>query len=127
VTAWAGWIVFAAAMMMLLGVLHAIAGLVAIFKDEYYVVGSGGLVLSVDYTTWGWIHLLGGGIMAAAGLGLLVGQMWARVVAVLLAMVSAIVNVLFLAAYPLWSLIMITLALLVVWAVIVHGSEMKDA
>jgi hypothetical protein len=81
----------------------------------------------VDYTTWGWIHLLGGGIMAAAGLGLLVGQMWARVVAVLLAMVSAIVNVLFLAAYPLWSLIMITLALLVVWAVIVHGSEMKDA
>jgi hypothetical protein len=53
--------------------------------------------------------------------------MWARVVAVLLAMVSAIVNVLFLAAYPLWSLIMITLALLVVWAVIVHGSEMKDA
>ncbi len=126
VTAWAGWIVFAAAMMMLLGVLHAIAGLVAIFKDEYYLVGASGLVVNVDYTTWGWIHLLGGGIMAAAGLGLLVGQMWARVVAVLLAMVSAIVNVVFLAAYPLWSLIMITLALLVVWAVIVHGSEMKN-
>ncbi|WP_422656601.1 DUF7144 family membrane protein [Nocardioides sp.] len=127
VTGWAGWIAFAAAMMLLLGVFHLIAGLVALFKDDYYVVGSSGLVLSVDYTAWGWIHLLGGGVMCAAGLGLLVGQMWARVVAVLLAMLSAIANLVFLAANPIWSTIMITLAVLVIWAVTVHGSEMKNA
>ncbi|HEX6148251.1 MAG TPA: hypothetical protein VFZ39_00675 [Nocardioides sp.] len=114
-------------MMLLLGVFHLIAGLVALFKDDYYVVGSSGLVLSVDYTAWGWIHLLGGGVMCAAGLGLLVGQMWARVVAVLLAMLSAIANLVFLAANPIWSTIMITLAVLVIWAVTVHGSEMKNA
>ena len=127
VTGWAGYIVFAAAIMLMLGAFHAIAGLVALFRDEYYVVGSNGLVLNVDYTTWGWIHLLGGIIMGAAGLGLLVGQMWARVVAILVAMVSAIANIVFLAASPIWSTIMIALSVLVIWAVTVHGSEMKEA
>jgi uncharacterized membrane protein len=127
VTAWAGWIVFAVFMMVLVGMFHAIAGLVALFKDEYFVVRSSGLIINVDYTTWGWIHLLGGVVIAAAGVCLLTGQVWARIVAAVVALVSALINFSFLDARPLWSAIMIAVDVLVIWAVLVHGSEMREA
>ena len=57
---WVGWIGFAGVIMMMLGTFHAIQGLVALFNDEYYLVGSSGLVVSLDYTAWGWIHLSDG-------------------------------------------------------------------
>jgi hypothetical protein len=124
-TGWVGWITFAGTMMAFLGTLHGFQGLVAIFKDEYYVVGSNGLVVNVDYTTWGWVHLLGGILIAGAGAGLLAGQMWARVVGVLMAFASALINVAFLAALPIWSTIMIAIDVLVIWAITVHGREMR--
>ena len=124
-TGWVGWIGFAAIMMMMLGTFHAIEGLVALFQDEYFLVGKSGLTVDVDYTTWGWIHIVGGVIVVAAGVALLTGKMWARAVAVAVAMVSAIVNIGFLSAYPVWSTIMIAFDVLVIWAVTVHGSELK--
>lgn len=124
---WVGWIAFAGAMMILLGLFHAFQGLVALLRDEYYLVGPDGLVLNVDYSQWGWIHLVLGVVVAGAGLALLVGQMWARAVAVLLAFVSALVNVAFLSAYPVWSVLMIAVDILVIWAVMVHGREMKPS
>ncbi len=126
-TGWVGWIVFAAVMMTLLGSFHVIQGLVALLKDEYFLVGDSGLVVSVDYTTWGWVHVIGGLIIAAAGLALFAGQMWARVVGVLVAMLSAVVNLAFLSAFPVWSALMILLDVLVIWALTVHGSELKAA
>ena len=123
-TGWMGWILFAATMMLLLGIFHAIQGLVALFRDEYYVVGRNGLTLHVDYTAWGWVHLVLGVVIAAAGAGLLTARMWARVVAVVVAMASAVLNVAFLAAYPLWSALVILMDVLVIWAVTVHGREM---
>ena len=113
-------------MMVLLGTFHVIDGLVALFNDEYFVTGPSGLVWSVDFTAWGWTHLIAGLIVVGAGLGLLAGQMWARVVGVVLAMASAVLNLAFLAAYPLWSAIMILLDVLVIWAITVHGSEIKS-
>ena len=77
-TGWYGWIVFAGTMMLMLGSFHAVAGLVALFKDQYYLVGKSGLVVNVDYTTWGWTHLIFCVIVAAAGVALYVGAMWAR-------------------------------------------------
>jgi hypothetical protein len=124
-TGWVGWVTFAGVMMLLLGIFHAIAGFVGIFKDDYYLVGKEGLLVSVDYTTWGWFHLIWGIVVILAGCGLLAGQMWARVVAVIMAMGSAVINVAFLSAYPIWSMIMITIDILVIWAVTVHGREMK--
>ena len=123
-TGWMGWILFAATMMLMVGIFHAIQGLVALFEDEYFLVGKNGLTVHVDYTTWGWVHLVLGIVVAAAGAGLLVGQMWARIVGVLVALVSSVVNIAFLAAYPIWSLIMITVDVLVIWAITVHGREM---
>ena len=125
-TGWYGWIVFAGTMMLMLGAFHAVAGLVALFKDEYFLVGKSGLVVNVDYTTWGWVHIIFGVLVAAAGVALYVGAMWARVVAVGVALLSAIVNLAFLSAYPVWSAIMIALDILVIYAVTAHGAEGSD-
>ena len=125
-TGWVGFIVFAGAMMLMLGCFHAIAGLVGIFKDQYYAVGKNGLVLSIDYTQWGWIHLILGIVIALAGVGLFAGQMWARIVGVIAALVSAVANISFLSAYPIWSTIMIALDILIIWALTVHGREMQS-
>jgi len=122
---WVGWIGFAGVIMMMLGTFHAIQGLVALFNDEYYLVSSSGLVVSLDYTAWGWVHLIGGAILVAAGLGVFGGQVWARTVGVIAAVLSAIVNVAFLAAYPVWSLMMIALDVVLILALTVHGSEVK--
>lgn len=124
-TGWVGWIVFAGTMMILLGIFEAIEGLVALFNDDYFLVGRTGLVVSVDYTAWGWVHLLLGIVVAAAGFGVIAGRMWARVVGILLAGLSAIVNVAFLAAYPVWSTIVIAIDILVIYALTVHGAEAK--
>jgi len=120
-----GWVIFAGIMMVMLGTLQAIEGLVALFKDTYFVVPRSGLVVSVDYTTWGWVHLLLGILVAAAGLGVMAGQMWARIVGILLALVSAVVNIAFLAANPVWSTILIAVDILVIYALTVHGKETK--
>lgn len=125
VSGWVGWIGFAGCMMLLLGSFHAIQGLIALFKDDYFLVGASGLAISIDYTAWGWTHIAGGAVLFAAGMGLLVGQMWARVVGVAVALLSAVVNFGFLAAYPVWSTIMIAVDILVVWAIMAHGREAK--
>jgi hypothetical protein len=125
-TGWTGWIAFAGAIMVMLGVLHALQGLVALFKDEYYLVGKSGLTVSIDYTQWGWTHLILGIVIVFAGVGLFAGKMWARVVAVIVSMLSVFINIGFLAAYPIWSTIMIVFDVLVIWAVMVHGREMKS-
>ena len=118
---WYGMVVFAATMMILLGTFHAIAGLVALFRDDYFLVTQSGLVIDADYTTWGWVHLLLGVLVVAAGAALYAGATWARFVAIVVAMLSAIVNLAFLASYPLWSVIMIAVDVLVIYAVTVHG------
>ncbi len=123
---WVGWIVFAGVMMVLLGSFHIIEGLIAVFQDEYFLVTKSGLALHLDYTVWGWVHILGGIIVVAAGVALFAGKVWARFIAVPVAMVSAIVNIGFLSAYPIWSTIMITIDILVIWAVTVHGGELRE-
>jgi len=125
-TAWVGWIFFAGAMMVMLGSFHVIEGLVAVFKDEVFLVGKSGLVINVDYTTWGWVHIIGGLVIAGAGIALFTRRIWARTIGVIMAMVSAIVNITFLSAYPVWSAIMITLDVLVIWALTVHGGELRE-
>jgi hypothetical protein len=124
---WAvGFILFAAIMMIMAGVFQAIAGLVAIFENEFYVA-TRNYLFQFDATTWGWIHLLVGLLVAFAGWGLLSGRTWARVVGITLAMLSAIANFLFIPYYPLWSLLIITLDVFVIWAIAAHGRDLNDA
>jgi hypothetical protein len=125
-TAWAGWVVFGGVMMIMLGLVQVIQGLVALVEDEYYLVTRNGLVVSVDYTTWGWTHLVLGIIAGLTGAGLLAGNTAARIVGVVIAVVSALVNLAFMPAYPLWSIIVITLDVIVIFAIVVHGRELKS-
>lgn len=125
-TGWVGWIVFSGLLMIMLGTFQAIMGFVALFKEDYYLVGREGLVVEVDYTAWGWVHLIIGTLALLAGLGILAGQMWARVVGIILALVSAIANLAFLAAYPVWGIIVITMDVLIIYALCVHGRELKE-
>ena len=125
-TAWVGWVMFAGVMMILIGTFEAMAGLVALLKDDYYLVRPEGLTLSLDYTAWGWWHLLLGIVIAAAGLGVMVGQTWARVVGVVVAVVSAISNLAFIQAYPVWSTLIVVIDVLVIWALTVHGHEARS-
>jgi hypothetical protein len=124
-TAWAGWVVFGGVMLIMLGTFQVVEGLVALFDDGFYAVRSDGLVVNVDYNTWGWVHLVIGLVGVLAGLGLLVGNMAARVAGIIIAFVSALVNLAFISAYPLWSTIIITIDIIVMYAIIVHGRELK--
>jgi hypothetical protein len=122
---WTGWIGFAAIMMVLAGVFQGIAGLVALFKDEVFVVRKTGLVVSVDYTTWGWIHLAIAALLLLAGTSLFAGNMYGRIVGVLVAMLSAVANLVFIAAYPVWSVLIIAVDIFVIYAIVVHGRDLK--
>jgi hypothetical protein len=126
-TAWTGWVAFASFMMFLVGSFQVIQGIVAIFDDGYYRVTNSGLVVNIDYTAWGWIHLLLGILLILSGVGVLAGNLAARAVAVLLAGLSAIANLVFIEAYPLWSVIIITVDVLVIYAVTVHGRELRGS
>ena len=125
-SAWVGWIGFAGVLMMILGTVHAFQGLVALFKDEYFVVSSRGLAVKLDYTAWGWVHLVLGIVAVLSGVGLLAGNLAARIVGVGVAFLSALVNLAFISAYPVWSSIIIVIDVIVIFAIIVHGSELKD-
>jgi hypothetical protein len=120
-----GVILFAAIMMIMVGVFQALQGIIAIFENEFYVA-TRNYLFQFDATTWGWIHLLVGLLVAFAGWGLLSGRTWARVVALTLAALSAITNFLFIPYYPFWALLLITLDIFVIWAVAAHGGELRD-
>ena len=125
-TGWVGWVVFGGVMMLTLGAFQIIEGLVALFDDGFYAVTSEGLVVDVDYNTWGWIHTAIGVVGVLVGVGLLAGNMVARVLGVAIAFLSALVNLVFISAYPLWSAIVIALDVIVIYAIIVHGREVRE-
>ena len=127
VSEWAvGWTWFAAVMMWLIGAGHAINGMVAIINEEFYVV-TPEYIFQFDVTTWGWIHLIGGVLVFVAGVYLLSGQVWARVIGVIMAVISILVNFAWLPWYPLWSILLITAGVFVIWALTVHGRDVVAA
>ena len=125
VSPWVGWIAFAAVGMVVLGSFHILQGLLAFVDPDYFVGGEAGPVVKLDFGEWGWVHVVAGSIMLVAGLCIFGGQVWARAVGVLIAFASAIVNFGFLGAYPVWSLMMIALDLVIILALTMHGSDIK--
>lgn len=115
VSPWAvGFAVFAATLMIMLGILQAIQGLVALLDDEFYVKVSE-YTFKFDLTSWGWIHLILGALVALAGFALLSGALWARVIGIILAVLSVISNFMWVPYYPVWSIILIGLAVGAIW------------
>ena len=127
VTGWVGWIMFAATMMLILGGFHMFEGLVALFRNTEIAFPTSGLTIQVSFTQWGWLHIIAGALVFAAGLGLFTGRMWARVLGVILVSISAVVNFAWAAIYPFWSITLLAIDFFVLYALIAHGAEMKVA
>lgn len=126
-TAWVGVLVFAGLMLFLLGVFHLIQGIVALADHTFYIAREGNLVVARDYTAWGWVHLVFGVVALAAGAGIFVGALWARVAGVVVAVISALSSMLFMPAYPLWGIIAIAFDVVVIYALVAHGNETRGA
>jgi hypothetical protein len=125
-TGWTGWIAFAGVMMIIGGALNLFYGIVAAVNDEWVVFTNRGDVY-LDVSEWGWVHIILGAIVLLSGIGVFSGNILARTVGVIVASISLVLNFFFLPVYPLWSLIVITIDVLVIWALTAHGREMREA
>jgi hypothetical protein len=127
-TGWTAWIAFASVMMIISGGLNAFYGLVAALNDDWVGWNTDTRnAVFIDLTGWGWIHLVVGSVLLLAGFGVLTGNILARTVGVVVAAISLAANFFFIPVYPLWSMTIIVIDLLVIWALTVHGREMRSA
>ena len=118
-----GLLTFAGTLFVLVGAFNVVQGLVALTKDEAFVVTDDGLLFA-DYTAWGWFFLIFGVIQVLVGFGIYAGRTWARVVGIILAMLNAVGQIAFLVAFPLWALVTIALNVVVIYGLLVpHGDE----
>ncbi len=125
-TGWTGWIAFAGVMLIIGGSLNLFYGIVAAVNDEWVVFANRANVY-LDVSQWGWVHIILGTIIVLAGFGVFSGRFLARMVGVLVAGVSMLVNFAFIPVYPFWALTVITIDVLVIWALMAHGREMREA
>jgi hypothetical protein len=123
-TAWTGWVAFAGWLMLIIGSIDAFEGLIGIIRGKYYVLGPEQVVI-FDLKTWGWITLIWGIVVALVGFGLLSAASWARWTAIVIGSLSFVAQLGFLGStpYPLWSLTVMGLTLVVLYALIVRWSE----
>jgi hypothetical protein len=121
---WSGWVVFAGVMMVMLGIWHAIVGVAGLFKKDYYVINPN-YAFKLSTTGWGWIHIFLGVLVALAGFAVLRGATWARVIGILLAVVSALGAFVWLPYYQVWGILIVTLDVIIIYALAAHGSELK--
>ena len=109
-----GWAVFAGVILIILGCLNAFWGLAGILEGENLIVGGSGVII-VDLTAWGWASLIIGAIQVLVGFGLLGAQEWARWAGIFFAALAAIGQIGIVTAFPIWSFIVILLAVLVIY------------
>jgi hypothetical protein len=128
-TGWVGWIVFAAVILMIQGTFTAIQGLSALFRDDDYWVSDAfnGQVLTFNITGWGWIHLILGILSVIIGYLLLQGSTFARVIGIALVSLNLIAQFAYLPLYPFWGIVSIAVGFFVLYALIVHGGELKSS
>jgi hypothetical protein len=115
-----GFILFAGIMMAVLGTMSAINGLIALFNDEAYIV-TDTHIIGLDFTQWGWIHLILGIIVVCAAFALMSGALWARFICAILAGLVIVAQFGTIEAYPFWSIAMIAISVGVIYSVCTMG------
>ena len=125
ISGWAGWIGFASIMLYLAGFFHIVAGFAALINDKVYVATKDALWV-LNITQWGWVHIIGGILAIIAASSLMQGHGFGRTIAVIVALASAVLNMAFIPMYPVWSILIIVIDILVIYAVVAHGNELKD-
>ena len=109
-----GWAVFAGTVLLIAGTLNSIYGLAGILNDEV-VKNTGQGVLILDFTAWGWALLILGSVQVLTGFGLFGGATWARTLGVIFASVGAIAQIGVFSAFPLLSMTLVLLYVLVIY------------
>ena len=127
VTGWVAWIMFAGLMLLLLGGAHITVGTLALFRPESLEGTRSDQILSLSLTALGWFHLIFGVLLMVVGAALTLGQVWGRVLAIVLACLSLVVNFAYADVYPIWSVVSIALSVVVLYAVAAHGRELTRA
>ncbi len=117
-----GWLSFAGIVAIVVGIFNVIDGLVALFRKEYFLVTDQD-ILVFNFTAWGWILLIIGLLEIAIGAGILAGRDWAITAGIAMAVLIAIAHIAFLRAFPVWSVIVIAMCVLVVYALTAHAPE----
>ncbi|MEV0337268.1 hypothetical protein [Nocardia sp. NPDC050717] len=112
----AGTSIGAGILLAVVGVLQILQGIAAVANDDLIVVGPE-YTYQFDLTAWGWWHIIFGAIAVIVAIGLLAGQTWGRVSAMVIAALSIVANFLWLPYYPWWSILVIILDIVVIWAV----------
>jgi hypothetical protein len=110
-----GFTVLAASLMILAGLWSFLEGLIGIIHKSFYAAQPN-YTYAYSIHGWGWVHLALGIALFAAGACVLLGQTWAKVVGIVLAVFSAIANFMFLPYYPVWSIVVIAIDLFIIWA-----------
>ena len=123
---WTDWVRFAGVILLVSGTFGAIQGLSALIGPDAYYAAINGSLLLFDVAGWGWWNLILGGLTFLTGLALLSGALWARIVAVILAIISAIVQMILVPVQPWWSFIVIAIDVLIIYAVVAHGRELRE-
>jgi hypothetical protein len=113
-----GWTLFSAVMLIMAGTFAVFDGFVAVFQDEVYLVTEDQLI-AFDFTTWGWIHIIIGVIVFAAGLAVAGGAAWGRAVGAAAAFTHAVVSLGFITAYPLWTILIIAIDIIIIYGLLV--------
>ena len=113
---------FGAVIMIVVGAYQAATGVVALLRGDFFVA-TNNYVFQLNTTTWGWVHILIGAIIVIAGCGVLARKTWGVVVGVVFCALSAIANFAFIPYYPFWSLLIIALDVLVIWALLRYRAE----
>ena len=120
---WAtGLALFAAVLMIIAGLWAIILGISAILNDKVFVTTQG-YVYEFDITVWGWLHLIIGILVGGAGIGIIQGATWGRAVGIAVASLSLLANFLFIPHYPIWSIAIIVLDVLIIWALVTYPSR----
>lgn len=128
VTGWVGWVWFAGILLVVEGAFDILFGFIALLApDGAYFRGSNGALVGYNVQGWGWWSLILGVIVLLTGAFLFRGALWARLFAVIIAGVNAVTNLLAMPTQPVWSLTLVAINLLIIYAVTVHGDELRRA
>ncbi|GAA2792702.1 DUF7144 family membrane protein [Streptomyces showdoensis] len=111
----AGGTLFAGVLMLVTGIMDVFQGIAGIAEDDVYT-RVGDYVFKFNLTTWGWIHLILGIVVAIAGYGILKGAEWGRVAGIALASLNVIAQFLFLPYQPWWALFSMAVSIFIIWA-----------
>jgi hypothetical protein len=124
-TRWLGWVLFAGIVMLAIGVVQILDGLALLSRSGTTMLTQAGTAVTLNFSHAGLTYLIVGAVLAVAGISVMFGRTWARVLAIVLAVVSLLANLAFFTVYPLWSTVVIILDVVVIYALAAHGREAR--